>query len=152
MAIVTNFLLCAAVRFLRRDDGTATVEAVLWFPIFFGVFGLMVDAASIFHGQSRVLRVIQDANRNMSIGRFTQDTQVEDFIVARLGEFDVVPSSTNATSDGNVVLTVVDIPARQFQLIGLFGALVNLEITVTHGHILDSVDPSAFATMATPTV
>ncbi len=137
--------------FSKREDGTATVEAVLWFPIFIAVFGLMVDASSIFHGQSKVLRVVQDANRNMSIGRFTTDAQVTGYINAQLLAFNVVPTSTVALSDGNVVLTVVKVPASQFQLLGYFSSLLNLELAITSAHILDSADPSSFTTAVSTT-
>ena len=138
-------------RFRSSQEGTATVEAVLWFPIFIAVFGLMVDASLIFHGQSKVLRVVQDANRNMSIGRFTTNAEVENYINAQLLTFDVVPKSTTALSDGNVVLTVVTVPARQLQLLGYFSSLLNLEIDVTAAHVLDSADPSSFSTVASTT-
>ena len=52
-------------RFKRDKTGSATIEAVLWLPLFFAAFGLMTDAAMVFNGHSRVMRVIQDANRNL---------------------------------------------------------------------------------------
>lgn len=124
-------------RFLRREDGTATVEAVLWFPIFIAVFGLMVDSALIFHGQSKVLRVIQDANRNLSIGRFTTDDEVEEYIKDQLALVGVTPKSTTATSNiaAGTVTTVVVVPAREFQLLGYFSVLMKLEIPVTAQHM-----------------
>ncbi len=139
-------------RFRKADDGTATVEAVLWFPIFILVFGLMVDASMIFHGQSKVLRVVQDANRNMSIGRLDTNAEVESYINAQLALFGVVPKSTTAISDGNFVYTVVTVPARQLQALGYFNSLLNLEIDVSSAHVLDSVDPSAFATTVATTL
>ena len=79
-------------RFLRREDGSAMVEAVLWLPIFLVIFGLMVDSALVFHGQSKVLRVVQDANRNMSIGRLDTDDDVETYITTRLAVYGITPS------------------------------------------------------------
>lgn len=133
--------------FLRREDGTATIEAVLWMPIFLAVFALMVDASMVFHGQSKVLRIIQDANRNMSIGRFTTDTQVETYINNELAQFGVVPTLTNAQSGNGAVLTLVRVPARQLQILGLFSSLLDLQIDVSSVHILDSASPDDFTTM-----
>lgn len=125
------------IGFLRRENGTATVEAVLWFPIFIAVFGLMVDSAMIFHGQSKVLRVIQDANRNLSIGRFKTDAEVETYIKDQLALVGVSPKSAKAVSNiaaGTVTTTVV-VPAKEFQLLGYFSALTKLEIPVTARHM-----------------
>ncbi len=124
-------------RFLRRDDGTATVEAVLWFPIFIAVFGLMVDAAMIFHGQSKVLRVVQDANRNLSIGRLDTDAEVEAYINAQLALVGVTPSRTEAQSDltAGTVSTLVVVPAREFQLLGYFTVFNSLEVPVAAQHM-----------------
>ena len=131
---------CLAVRrFGKKDDGTATVESVLWLPIFLALFGLMLDASMIFHGQSKVLRIVQDANRNMSIGRFTTAAEVEDYIDTQLALFDVTPTSTTTQATTAAVLTVVEIPAREFQALGYFTALLNLDITVSHGHIQESI-------------
>lgn len=138
--------------FLRRNDGTATVEAVLWLPIFMIVFGLMIDASMIYHGQSKVLRVLQDANRNMSIGRFDSDTEIEAYINSELARFGVTPTSTDAITDGNVVLTFVTVPAAHLQALGYFSSLVNLQISVSSAHILDSADPAVFdSSIAVPT-
>jgi Flp pilus assembly protein TadG len=123
--------------FFRRSDGTATVEAVLWFPIFIAVFGLMVDSAMIFNGQAKVLRVVQDANRNLSIGRLDTDAEVEDYIRAELAMIGVTPSRTEAQSDATTgtVSTLVVVPARQLQLLGYFSVLMNLELPVTAQHM-----------------
>lgn len=125
------------VRFLRREHGTATVEAVLWFPIFIAVFGLMVDSSIIFNGQTKVLRVVQDANRNMSIGRFRTDTEVEDYINDQLAVYGITPSLTDAQSDATtgIVSTTVVVPASELQLLGYFSVLVNLNIPVTAQHM-----------------
>ena len=130
-------LIAKTIDFRGREDGTATVEAVLWFPIFIAVFGLMVDSAMIFHGQAKVLRVVQDANRNLSIGRFDTDAEVEAYINAELAIIGVTPTRTEAISDlvAGTVSTLVLVPASELQLLGYFSALTNLEIPVTAQHM-----------------
>ena len=149
-----NILACprrALRRFGRKESGSITVEAVLWLPLFMAIFLLMVDTSMVFHGQSKILRVIQDANRNMAIGRFTTDTEVEGYINDQLAGFDVTPVSTDAWTDGNVVITTVTVPAGDMQLIGFFNALSNLEIDVASAHILDSADFDSVGTSVTST-
>ena len=130
--------------FFRRSDGTATVEAVLWFPIFIAVFGLMVDSAMIFNGQAKVLRVVQDANRNLSIGRLDTDAEVEAYIRAELAMIGVTPSRTEALSDATTgtVSTLVLVPASQLQLLGYFSVLMNLELPVTAQHMREDWNAS----------
>ena len=132
-------------RFRRDEGGTASVEAVLWFPAWIIIFGLMVDTSMIYHGQSKVLRVVQDANRNMSIGRFTENSEVQTYIADRLGSFNVTPTTTDIVSDDNLILTTVTVPARQLQALGYFSALLDLELSVQAIHVLDSIDPAAFS-------
>ena len=127
-------------RFKQDQNGSATVEAVLWIPIFALVLGLLVDTSMIFHGQSKVIRVVQDANRNISIGRLTTETEVETYITDQLATFGVTPSDVTATSDGNVVLTNVTVPVSQFQILQYFTSLMNLEVDVRGAHVLDSAD------------
>lgn len=135
-------LLRLPARFLRRECGTATVEAVLWFPIFIAVFGLMVDAAMIFHGQAKVLRVIQDGNRNLSIGRLTTTTQTEDYIEGVLANLRITATATTTITAG-VATTTVSVAANQLQMLGYFSALDSLVIDVTAEHMIENWEASA---------
>lgn len=130
-------ILSLLARFGRRDDGTATVEAVLWMPIFIAVFGLMVDSAIIFHGQSKVLRVVQDANRRLSIQSLKTDADVIAYINAELNAIGITPASTTAVSDvtTGIVSTGVMVPASELQLLGYFSVLTNLQLPVTAQHM-----------------
>jgi Flp pilus assembly protein TadG len=137
MFYLSKFISTLATGFRRKEDGTATVEAVLWFPIFIAVFGLMVDSAMIFHGQSKVLRVVQDANRKLSIKSLATDAEAEAYINAQLAAINVTPSRTETLSNmtTGVISTLVVVPAREFQILGYFSALTNLEVPVTAQHM-----------------
>lgn len=71
-------------RFSAREEGSSTIETVLWPPVFIGAFCLMADAAFIFNGQTIAMRTMQDANRNMSIGRLVTTDKVEDEVEPNL--------------------------------------------------------------------
>ena len=102
----------------------------------------------IFNGQSHVLRVVQDANRHMSIGRFDDNSEVETYIIQRLAPQNIVPKSVTTQSNNAAVITVVTVPARQFQMLGLFSSLVNLDIDISHAHIRESIEASDFASFS----
>jgi len=134
-----------------REDGSATVEAVLIIPVFLIMLGLLIDATYVFKGQTKVLRVVQDANRNMSIGRLRTEAEVEAYINARLALMNITPSITDAQSDTNVVITTVTVPAAQFQMLGYFTGLVNLQLEMREAHLLESYDPATLSPTTTTT-
>jgi Flp pilus assembly protein TadG len=122
--------------FVRRQDGGATVEAVLWIPVFMLVFGLMVDASMIFYGQSAVLRVVQDANRNFSVGRLDSASATETYVENRLAASNIAAVATSTVVAG-VVTTTVSVPAGQLQILGYFGTLRNLKLTIRSEQVLE---------------
>ncbi len=130
-------LCCRFGKFGRCQSGTATVESVLWFPIFIVVFGLMVDASMIFNGQAKVLRVVQDANRNMSIGRLKNIEETEAYIETVLASLDIVAEATSTVTAG-VVTTNVTLNANQLQILGFFSSLNRLKIGVTADHMIEN--------------
>lgn len=116
--------------FWRRADGSATIEAVLWLPLFFAAFGLMTDAAMVFNGHSRVTRVIQDANRNLSVGRLNDEAETETYIETALAGLSPNANATTTITAG-VATTIVTVPARDLEILGMFSALNNLNLTIT---------------------
>lgn len=123
-------------RFLRAEDGTATIEAVLWLPMFFAFFALLVDVSMIFHGQNQVLRVTQDANRSLSLGRLASLEATEDLIESRLREFAPNAHAVTTVDDG-LIVTSVAVPVADLEMLGLFGALSSATITVSAQHLVE---------------
>ncbi len=103
---------------------------MLWLPLFFAAFGLMTDAAMVFNGHSRVMRVIQDANRNLSVGRLNTELETETYILTALSG--LAPNATASTQIiAGVATSVVQVPATDLEILGMFSALNSLQITVT---------------------
>ena len=120
----------------KAEDGAVTVEALFWVVCIVFVFGLIVDASSLFYTQSNVLRTVQDANRNMSIGRFRTPEEAKAYVETVLD-----PVSPNATATvtvaGSVVTTRVTVPAGDLQLIGILAPLSGIPITVQGRHYIE---------------
>jgi len=123
-------------RFARDDAGGATVEFVIWLPMVLMAFGLTVDVSMIFHSQSQVLRIIQDANRNASIGRLRTSAEAEDYIETRLHGASAKANATSSITAG-VISTTVTYPARDFQILGFFKQFNDLRITVNSEHLIE---------------
>ncbi len=131
-------MISTAIRkFLRRETGAATVETVLWFPLFIAVFGLMLDVAMIFHGQAKVLRVVQDGNREYSIGRIATPGAAETYIENVLAGIGIRGTATTSEKAG-VAHTVVRVQASELQVIGYFTAFTGLQVTVTAEHMIEN--------------
>lgn len=123
-------------RFSRDESGNATVEFVLWLPMVLLAFGLTVDVSMIFHSQSEVLRIVQDANRNASIGRLRTAAETESYVEARLHNASAGANASSSITAG-VITTTVTYPARDFQILGFFKQFNDLQITVNSEHLLE---------------
>ena len=57
--------------FLRREDGTVTLEFVIWIPVFLIILAFIADAATTFLIQSSMWNAAMDCARRMSVGQYT---------------------------------------------------------------------------------
>lgn len=147
MGPVLNKLQRATRRFRRRDDGSATIEALFWIPAFIAVFALIVDLSLLYHYEARILRVIQDANRNFSITRYETEAEVETAIINRLASIKVTDVTVDATiySDAtatrnNFIITNVTVPAKHLRMFGLYSAISNSNLVVTGLHVAETAE------------
>lgn len=129
-------------RFQQREDGTATIEFVLWLPILVLLISLTADAALIFGAKANVLRVIQDANRAASIGRFKEEpdfaTAVEDYVRVNIGNYAQHATISTEVIGGNVVSTTVSIPSSRLMAVGFLGQLTGITVTINAQHMLEA--------------
>lgn len=58
----------SAIPFASGEAGSATIETVLWLPMFIFILTLLAETAMVFADQSSVARVIEDTNRQLSTG------------------------------------------------------------------------------------
>lgn len=127
----------AFFRFARKEDGAATIEAVLWLPFYIMLFGLLADVSMVFHGQSKLLRIVQDANRNMSIGRLQTADEVINFVQTRAGAF-ATPTSVSNTVVAGLITTSITVPVRDLDLFGVAGVFKSAEMTVRSEHLMEN--------------
>lgn len=97
-------------RFLRDDDGSFTIEAVIWMPIFAIILALIFNVSMVFFTESQLLRIVQDANRAFSLGRLDDTTATENYITNALAYLDTTVAVTT-TLDGGIISTVLNVPA-----------------------------------------
>lgn len=126
-------------RFAHSETGAATIEAVLWLPMFVMIVALLADVSMMFHGQSRLLRVAQDANRNMSVGRLTTTDAVQAFAVDQLKN--VSSNVTAKTTDINgLITTTISVPLNDLDLFGVAGIFSGAQMSVRAEHLKEDYE------------
>ncbi|MGZ9810550.1 TadE/TadG family type IV pilus assembly protein [Pseudoroseicyclus sp. H15] len=110
-----TFNLC--IRKLRafrdREDGSVTVEYVMWVPVIFFVFGITVDATMLMQKQSQFFVAARDASRQVAVGALT-DAEAQSQLAARfpgVGGLDA-----RVTTSGDFVTTSISAPFSAFTL------------------------------------
>lgn len=126
---IRTSLLAKLRRFLRNDTGTATVEFVLWLPLVLLIFGTIVDFSLVLSGEARALRVVQDANRGLSVGHFQTIAAAKSYILTQVSSL-----SSHATIDmtvvNGVIISRLTLPAADLMATGMYSGLINLKVTV----------------------
>lgn len=133
-------LLRPVRRYRQHEDGSVTVEFVLWIPILVLLISLTADAALLFGAKANVLRVVQDANRAASIGRLgpvdEMTVEAQDYVRARIG-FMADNATITSVVNGNVISTTVVIPSNDLIATGFLGRLANINVTINAQHLLE---------------
>ncbi len=105
-------------RFKRSEDGSASVEAVIWLPFLVAVFGLILDATMIFYGQTRITRAVFDTNRYLAVGYYQTVDDAETALSGILANFSD-DSTVQTTVTNGIIRTDVTVPANAFSFIGM---------------------------------
>jgi hypothetical protein len=56
---------------LRRQDGSSTIEFIVWMPVFLIIVGLTADVATTYLIQASMWNTAMDCTRRMSTGQYT---------------------------------------------------------------------------------
>ena len=115
--------------FLSRQDGSSSIEAAIWMPIFMGLILVIANTSLVFYGQSQAMRIVQDGNRAFSIGRFTTEEETEEFIVERLAVLTENPVVETVLHQG-VIYTTVQLPVGDLAHIGNLGMFSEYNVAV----------------------
>ena len=117
-------------RCVRSEEGSISVEAVLWMPVYVFFIALIVDTSMMLHSRSVALRIIEDANRHAVIGYLVDGSEVSQRVSEQM---QLISSNATVNVDWgtNDIETVVRMPASDLQALGLLSVMANLEITVS---------------------
>ncbi|GGG81002.1 hypothetical protein GCM10011415_33110 [Salipiger pallidus] len=115
--------------FLRAETGSITVETVIWLPLFLALMSAIVDISMVFHRESTMLRVIQDANRAYSVGRIASSDAVERSVLAAVTSYAENASVSTTMVDG-VISTRLQVPTSDLMPIYALPAFSNRWVVV----------------------
>ena len=97
---------------------------------------MIADVSMIFNGQARLLRIVQDANRALSVGRLHSTTETEDQIKTALAPLTTDPYVSTTIQNG-VITTTASVPASSLDIIGWFAPLLTARVTVKSEHYVE---------------
>lgn len=123
-------------QFLRNEGGSASVESLFWIPLFVFFLVLVLDVSFIFFGKAQALRVIQDGNRALSVGRFDDTATTEQSIASALAPYAPNAEITSVVNDG-VVTTTAKIPATDLMVVGTIPVFADTVVSITAQHFLE---------------
>ena len=110
--------------FRRAEDGSATIEIILWVPLVFALITLVVDVTQIMHAQTRLFTLARDASRQVALGGLTEaeaETALNDHFAGTDG------SVAEVATDNGIVTTSLSVPAGS---VGLLTSFVGADFAV----------------------
>ena len=93
--------------FCRDDDGSYTVEIVLWVPALLVAFQFVTDATVAMLTQQNFYNVARDASRMVALGQRTTE-EAQDFIYTTLSDVEELRASV--LIDNNLVTSTIEAP------------------------------------------
>ncbi len=118
-------------RFLRSEDGSATIESLIWFLAFFGFLGLVTDASMAFFGRAQAFRILQDGNRAYATGRLTSMDALETWIDAAIAPVSAEATVTSEVSNG-IVRSQLNMPLSSLELFGMIPGSGTVTVVSSH--------------------
>ena len=126
-----------ARRFTRNEEGSASVEVILWMPIMALVLAVIMNISLVFFGESQMLRVVQDANRAFSLGRFADMDETEQYVINQLAYLGAT-LSVNSTFAGGFITTSLTAPATDLMPLNFMQSAFNgVNVTVSAQQIVE---------------
>jgi Flp pilus assembly protein TadG len=122
---------------LKSENGAATVEFVLWVPVMAALLGLVIDTSLVFGARSQILRVVQDTNRAVSVGRIRSPAEAEAILLLNIAT--IAPNAlAETTMTAGIISSTVTIPISDLTATGLVNSFNGFVVTVTSQHLAES--------------
>jgi hypothetical protein len=124
-------------QFHDDDEGSATIESLLWIPMFVFILVLITDVSFILFGKAQALRYVQDGNRALSVGALSSVEETEEFILGNMANFSSSATVDTSIVDGIIISTTLVMPAVDLVVIGTMPIFEDTLISVSANHFLE---------------
>lgn len=121
---------------LRRDDGSVSVEFVIWVPFILMLLSLFADVSLMLHRQTAVLHEVQFANRALATGIYATANEAEDAIRSAISHL-TENATVSTTLSSGVIDTSVLIPADDVMALGFLSAFDDMNLSVVAQHLAE---------------
>ena len=128
----------AGQRFLRDERGSATIETLIWFPLFVYLLVLITDVSLIYYGKAQALRALQDANRGLSVRQFPTAEEAQAYAESRVHEFS--PSATVEVTTSEIdgmIVSRATLLASELMAVGSIPTFAATTVNVSTQHFLE---------------
>lgn len=124
-------------KFCENQNGSFSIEAVIWLPIFMVILLVMINLSTVFFNESQMLRIVQDANRAHSLGRLESEQETEDYIFTELAYLSSA-FTVETIRTGSVIRTTVSVPAVELMPMNLMSSTYDtLTLYVSGQHLIE---------------
>jgi Flp pilus assembly protein TadG len=113
-------------RFLRDERGSATIEFVLWVPVFVVLLVATTDATILYLSHTEMWNVSRDIARRLSVGDITEGQAVEE---AKKELFLYSRAYTVATSVGIDVVVEITTNVGDASVFGFFKPVLGRDLS-----------------------
>jgi Flp pilus assembly protein TadG len=123
-------------RFRTSEEGSATIETLIWIPVFVWVAAMILNTTLILFQKNQAFRIVQDANRILSTGYMQTTTETQAYIAGHIASF--APEATISTViDDGVVTSSVDYQVSNLFMPNVVTDLMNITISISAQHFME---------------
>ena len=124
------------LRFRSSEEGSATIETVIWIPIFVWVLVMIINVSLVLFNKNQAFRIVQNANRILSTGYMQTAAETESYISDRITSF--APGATVTTTiDNGVVTSDVSYKVSNLFMPHVVTSLMNITVSFSSQHFME---------------
>ena len=123
-------------RYRTSEEGSATIETLIWIPVFVWVLVMIINASLILFQKNQAFRIVQNANRILSTGYMQTPSETQTYIADRIANF--APEATVTTTiDNGVVTSSVAYQVTNLFMPHVIEQLANININISAQHFME---------------
>ena len=122
-------------RFVSRENGSTTIEFVLWLPLLVGVLIVAVDASVLYMRQSNLWQVSRDTARIVS--RHAMDEATAEAYARQQATYGSYVPTVDVVMSGQAVTVTLAANLTEIAPIGIFNFALSDQLTASITHAME---------------